>query len=250
MPTTTDHSPQASTPTLGLSDMGRALRQGLNLPVCALRASMDALTREIPRHKEGRVLLRGALEEVERLDRNVNELMAYAHLPELHPYPTRALEIIKSARRALAPCEQQRVRLFDFTPGQHFSVDAPLLATSLRRILDNALEASADDVLLVARSTGNNEEAQLFLSTVNGRALPLEADWAMEPFRTSKPNHLGLGLTLAKRDVQLHGGSFRAEPLSFGGTRVVLTIPARVSASRAATTAESSTGYPTGQEAA
>lgn len=48
---------------------------------------------------------------------------------------------------------------------------------------------------------------------------------AFEPFFTTRPGHLGIGLTVARWLAERHGGSLSLEPVEAGGTRAVLTLP-------------------------
>lgn len=47
-----------------------------------------------------------------------------------------------------------------------------------------------------------------------------------EPFRTTKPNGVGLGLPMSRTIAEAHGGSLRHERGSPRGARFVLTLPA------------------------
>ena len=50
--------------------------------------------------------------------------------------------------------------------------------------------------------------------------------WLTEPFTTTHFAQFGLGLALARRVAELHGGSVSAGNPPEGGFRVVLTLPA------------------------
>ena len=50
--------------------------------------------------------------------------------------------------------------------------------------------------------------------------------WLKEPFATTHFAQFGLGLALARRVAELHGGSVTAGNLPEGGFRVVITLPA------------------------
>ena len=54
-----------------------------------------------------------------------------------------------------------------------------------------------------------------------------QLSWLTEPFATTHFAQFGLGIALARRVVELHGGELTAGNLAEGGFRVVLTLPAR-----------------------
>lgn len=56
---------------------------------------------------------------------------------------------------------------------------------------------------------------------------PEHVESVFESFFTTKPNGLGLGLSIAKTIVEAHGGTIRAETPSEGGASFVVLLPAR-----------------------
>jgi len=224
----TDRDPRPLTPlwtadAVASPELSRAFRQGLDLPVCALRASLKALCEDYPGDEEAGVLLRGAIEEVGRIEDNVRELVEFATPPVPQALETDAHEVVLTALRTLPLCQRARIRTCIESAGGALELDVPLLATALRRLVDNALEASPDDVLVVARVDAAS--AGLSIAVVNGATRACAPEWALAPFRTTKPGRLGLGLTLARRDVELLGGRLGFEPLAAGGTRATLRAP-------------------------
>lgn len=183
--------------------LSRALAQGLDTPLSALRASLETIGQELRSGAKDIQPLRieGVLGEFERLGRNVQELLDYATPPEVRPLSCSLEEIVQAARAPLSPESKERVVVARIEPGTRLEVDGPLLATALRRLIENALEAGSGTVLVVARREG----ACTSFSVVDD-ASGFGPDWQPTPFRTTKPNHLGLGLALTRRDVGLLGG--------------------------------------------
>jgi signal transduction histidine kinase len=54
-----------------------------------------------------------------------------------------------------------------------------------------------------------------------------QLSWLTQPFATTHHAQFGLGLALARRVAQLHGGGLTAENLAGGGFRVRMVLPAR-----------------------
>ena len=62
-----------------------------------------------------------------------------------------------------------------------------------------------------------------------GPGMPPEVlEHAFEPFFTTKSRGTGLGLPLAKRIVDAHGGEIRIDTPPNGGTTVILVLPPAV----------------------
>ncbi len=202
-------------------ELGAALSHGLDMPLAALRASMEALGQRLAEEGESGRLLDGVLSEVERIGRNVRELMDYATPPSPMPLRCTASEIAIAARKGLPTELRERVLLARDQAAGFVSLDAPLVARSLRRVLQNALEAGSDDVLVVARCSADG----ISFHVVDHAPATFDTGWARSAFHSTKRNHLGLGLSITERDVALMGGTLEVERTPNGETVVVMTIP-------------------------
>jgi signal transduction histidine kinase len=213
-------------PDLSGGDPGisRALGQGLNTPLAALRATMESLRNElelvraVPARR-----IDGVLGEVERLGRNVRELCAFAARPVPTPTPCTLAEVVLAARAQIPSEQRERVVIARCASAEPIRVDGPLLAECLRRLLDNALEATDEPVLVVARREGG----QAIFSVLDDAPSAFDPAWRPVPFLSTKPNHLGLGLTLAQRDVALLGGRLEFLSTPEGSTCVRISIPSQ-----------------------
>jgi len=214
-------------PSAGLpgpdGSLARALLQGLNTPLVALRATMESLGQEMLQsgHLVKPLRIDGVLREVDRLGKNVRELCELATPPVPRPLACSLEEIVSAARAALPFEQRARVIAARTEPGAPIEVDGPLLSACLRRLLENALEATDGPVLVVAR----RERGRASLAVVDEAPSGLGPDWQPVPFHTTKPNHLGLGLTLTRRDVGLLNGRLEFLSTPGGETCVRITIP-------------------------
>lgn len=212
------------------TDLELALSQGLDIPLLALRAAMESLNKSLVREGDSSLILSGALDEVDRLTRNVRELVEFASQPTPMPLRCTVAEILLSASSGLAPQMKRRVITAHAEEDSTLQVDGPLLARSLRRFLENALEAGAEQVLLTARRGLDGTR----FTVVDNAPQRFDAEWAVPAFRSTKRNHLGLGLSLAKRDIALLEGSIEFSNGHRGDKFVTVTIPDEVTARRAA----------------
>lgn len=104
--------------------------------------------------------------------------------------------------------------------------------TDLRHVLLglilNAKEAMAEGQLarrLTITASSQNDEVQILVED-NGPGLSEPArQRAFEPFFTTRPDHLGIGLTVARWLVQRHGGGLDIEAGGSGGARARLRLP-------------------------
>ena len=182
---------------------------------------MESLNETLPTDSKGNGPLDNALDEVNRLGRNVRELVEYASPPYPMPLRCTATEIAIAARNSLPIDVRGRVVLARISADGSIHTDAPLLTQCLRRLVENAIEAGSDQVLLVVR----RENGHTSFSVIDGAASSFDADWALEAFNSTKRNHLGLGLAIAHRDVEALGGTLELLRSPQNETSVVVTIP-------------------------
>lgn len=174
--------------------------------------------------------------QVEALKTLVNAFGDYARPPQIE---TRALDLHALAGEVLDLYENdQRIQLtrrFEaHTPV--LRADAGRLRQLLHNLLKNALEAIGDarkpHIEVATRDVVENEQKWIELSVAdNGPGLPsgFGARW-FEPYTSSKQRGTGLGLAVAKKIAEDHGGTIHAENRSSSGAVFTLRLPREAAA--------------------
>ncbi|MDL2355840.1 MAG: ATP-binding protein, partial [Pseudomonadota bacterium] len=104
-----------------------------------------------------------------------------------------------------------------------------LLMRALGNVLRNAQKYAREQVVLSARSTGAAVE---IVVDDDGPGIPqTERERIFEPFyrldrsRDRATGGYGLGLSIARKAIELHGGSIRVDAAPLGGARFVIRVP-------------------------
>ena len=98
------------------------------------------------------------------------------------------------------------------------------LLTNALEALDGSQTARREIIISVAAHKAGGAEVRV---SDSGRGLPMaDAPRLFEPFFTTRPDGLGLGLPISKSIVVAHGGDIWAEPSPGGGATFVFTLPA------------------------
>ena len=106
----------------------------------------------------------------------------------------------------------------------------------LKRALDHAAIVAITDVSgrityvndTFCEISGYCEEALIGQDADDGPGIPAPIRVrVLDPFFTTKARGGGLGLPIAKRTAELHGGAFELSCPESGGTVVTLTLPIR-----------------------
>ena len=158
---------------------------------------------------------RQVVSEVERLEKLVKDILAYAKRREVHKRPTRLTELVEEAKKAVSiPVEVDG----DTT----LCVDKTLMATVLSNIFKNAQEAGA--TLIKVKTTEQTDRIDLFIED-NGPGIPEDIlPHIFEPFRTSKAKGTGLGLAISHNIVESHGGEITVWNKPEGGSIFRITL--------------------------
>jgi signal transduction histidine kinase len=106
-------------------------------------------------------------------------------------------------------------------------VDRLLLSRALTNIIENALHAMAQGGRIRFALAPTDGQSRVRLSVADtGLGMTPEAQARIfEPYFSTKTTGTGLGLTIAKRNIEASGGSIEVQSASGVGTTVTLTLP-------------------------
>ena len=202
----------------------------LRTPIARLEFAMELLSERAgdPQLVKRIAAMEGDLAELNGL---VNELLSMSKLDNAQG-PQRALfELEPLLRECVGALHPRPARLeIDFGP-MLGSLDGErrLLARALGNLLRNAQKYAAGQVALSARRDGGCVEIAV---EDDGPGIPEdERERVFEPFyrldrsRDRATGGFGLGLSIARKAVLLHGGSLTAEASALGGARFVMRLP-------------------------
>ena len=109
-------------------------------------------------------------------------------------------------------------------------LDRTLFSRALTNVIENALHAMPGGgrlTIVTAAATGADGAAVTV--DVSDTGIGMDADALakiFEPYFSTKAAGTGLGLTIAKRNVELNGGTIAVSSTKGVGTRVTLTLRA------------------------
>jgi signal transduction histidine kinase len=107
------------------------------------------------------------------------------------------------------------------------NADPVLLKQVFGNIIDNAIHAYGSGSVLVEISSSGMEsgDAVVIVADHGCGIVPENLERIFTPFFSSRPSGTGLGLSLAQRIVDLHGGRLRVESQPDEGTRFEIFLP-------------------------
>lgn len=163
--------------------------------------------------------------EITRADALISDILAYSRALELKPAPTALAALAEAALADLALPAGVKLKKDLSSKAPTVSVDAAALKNAVRRILDNALDAMNGQGTLTLTASAAKGWARLEVRDTGPGIKPEALGSIFEPFYTTKPRGLGLGLSIARKAVSAHQGRLEVES-SPKGTVFTLLLPA------------------------
>ena len=104
-------------------------------------------------------------------------------------------------------------------------IDAPQIRRVLDNLVRNALDAMPAGGELTIAADADGENVRLEVSDTGVGIHEENLKRLFDPFYSSKPDGLGIGLVFCKQTVEAHGGSIAVESEAGMGTSFIVTLP-------------------------
>jgi len=153
--------------------------------------------------------------------------------PELTVLPALIDEVVEPYRTGLS----HRIPIDVHAPAElpALMIDRTLFARALTNVIENALHAMPGGGRLTIATreapTGNPTGAPTVVVEVSDTGVGMDQDALnkiFEPYFSTKATGTGLGLTIAKRNTELNGGTISVKSQRGVGTTVTMTLPVSV----------------------
>jgi signal transduction histidine kinase len=204
----------------------------LRTPLAALRLRLDLLAADPEQDPEtnGHELA-GVLEELARLSRLVDGLLAVARAENVVPVPT-AVDVAEVARERVVawhPVADDRGIVLEAGTRARSPVLAWMGEGHLEQVLDNlianALDALSAGEHVTVTTTATTAGARISVADDGPGMSAEERERAFLRFTTSNPNGTGLGLAIVHRLVTSNGGTAKLTETPGGGLTAILEFP-------------------------
>jgi two-component system sensor histidine kinase HydH len=205
-------------------------------PIASIGGYVKRLLKTRPSTSTPGSYLDRILQEIQRLETIVQRVEEYVLISKPTFHRERVQDVVEAAIQTFSTEAIGKEVSFDletrkFEGAGYFFVDKDLLMKALCHILRNSVESiirapagkkrRAVEVVLF----GNDEGIGISISD-KGEGIPKKnLGRIFEPFFSTRPDRMGLGLTFAKRVMEEHAGEIRVESQPKRGTTVTLTFP-------------------------
>lgn len=212
-----------------IGQLAASLAHEMKNPLAGISGAIQVIRDHLDEKDPLRDIIREILEQINRLDRSVKDLLTYArpNPPELRP--CRVDAIISRTIRLMRDTPAFRRVDVRFEHDEHLPAvpaDERQIEQLILNLLVNAAHASKDRAIIDTRLTMDNGMLKL---TVRDQGVGMDqavAARAFEPFFTTKAKGTGLGLSICRKIVDAHKGTITLQSEAGKGTEVVVELSA------------------------
>lgn len=198
-------------------------------PLSSIKMQTQLLNTSLAPGSEGREMTEAMLHDISQVELVVGGLLEVARPRALQRTPHNLNEIIEGVIRQVTPqCRHRQI-----TVERHLAPDLPAmlldadrLTHALLNVVLNATEALREGGTLAISSVRSGPGDVVVVVDDNGVGIDAaQAARVFDPFVTTKPGGVGLGLVNARAAVEGHGGTITLAPRQPVGTRVTIRLP-------------------------
>ena len=211
-----------------LGELATGLAHEIRNPLAGIAGVIEIVGRDLPPNSPARAVIKDAKEEALQINRILTELLDTAR-PK--PPQLRVSDVGTTAEHAVMFARQQAItkRIMieldvngAIPPVEH---DPNQINQVLLNLLLNAIQ-SMDKPGTIRVSLEHEDDSVLITVADEGKGiLPEHLPNIFRPFFTTKGHGTGLGLSLARRTVEAHGGSIDVASEVGKGTQFIVRLP-------------------------
>lgn len=217
-----------------LGEMAAGLAHELNQPLAALRLYATAVRELVPADNspELREYLARIDDQSHRASEIIRRMRSFA---SPHPFRRGPADLNQLVREVLWILEND-LRQALVVPQTELAPDLPatsvdaiqlqqILVNLIRNAIDAMDEPGNDERRLLVRTCCDETSIRVSVTDTGCGIAPAAAANLFQPFHSTKPEGLGLGLSICRTLVEAHGGSIAAEPNATRGSTFFLVLP-------------------------
>jgi len=213
-----------------LGELAAGLAHEIRNPLAGIAGVIEIIGRDLPEGSPGRDVLKEVQQEVLHIKRILSELLDYARprkpdfrLADLNDTAEHAVNLARQQTLS-RPVEISLEKSPDLQPVEH---DAGQMQQVLLNLLLNALQAIDGAGKVQVHIVSHFNQALVSVSDTGRGIAPENLPNIFRPFFTTKGQGTGLGLSLARRVVEDHGGTIEVTSQPGQGTQFLIWLPFR-----------------------
>lgn len=207
-----------------LGELVGYIAHNIRNPLASIRAAAQVGREETPEAQEA---FQDVMDTADRLEQWAQDLLSYMRPLRLNLVPDDLNRLVRNAVAVLQNKlkEQNAQLILDLNPSLPLvKTDPQWMEQALMAVLANALDASGSGEVIVSSHLADHD-AVIRITDV-GPGIPQDVlSKIFDPYFTTKPDGVGLGLAMARKVMTAQQGSIDLQTTTGKGTTVTLSCP-------------------------
>ncbi len=193
-------------------------------PLNSLALMCDLMHKKVPPELQKETSL--GKQEIQKISRLVEQFSSSLKPLKLNRENLAWEELSESVRASLRNEFEMEMERVNFVPDEVVAIyaDKNLISQMLYNLVKNALEASRDEAVVV-RAEKRKKSVRILVQDQGVGFSEEEARKAFDPFFTTKSQGMGIGLYLARKIIEAHGGRLSFQSAPDRGVVFLIDIP-------------------------
>jgi signal transduction histidine kinase len=198
----------------------------LRNPLTTINTSLFYLRSVMAPEPEGRVKeTMGSMEEaIKHANRIIEDLLTYSRQSPIKKVRLDLGELVRTATEAVVIPSQIRVSL-GLAPGTKVAGDRSRPIRVFQNLVTNSVDAMPAGGELTIRSTRSKSWVKVVVADTGVGMTKSQMEELFVPLHTTKAQGLGMGLSICKRLVEVHGGRISASSKPGRGSTFTVELP-------------------------
>lgn len=220
-----------------MGELAAGLAHEIRNPLAGIAGVVEIIGRDLPSTSPARAVVKDVRQEVMQINRIVSDLLDCAR-PK--PPETRLYDLNATVEHAVMFSRQQALSKSIDIEFHHDALplemehDSNQVNQVLLNLLLNAIQSIDRSGKIIVTTQRQNSQAVITVADTGRGIAPEHLPHIFRPFYTTKGNGTGLGLSLARRIVEEHGGRVEVSSRLGHGTTFTVFLPLRRTAAHAA----------------
>ncbi len=212
-----------------LGSFAAAIAHDIRTPLTSVQMNVQILRGKVTLPPDDMEYFDIALDELQRLEGHVKELLDYAKPLQLHRETVTVQELADDAARTIEPILAERGQALRTAHGPGVpavSIDSRRLRQVIWNLLDNAAKASPSGATIELRTRADGGRVAIDVVDTGAGIAPGDLGRIFEPFFTTRPDGTGLGLAICQKVVRAHAGEIQVQSVPAAGSTFTVLLPA------------------------
>jgi two-component system sensor kinase FixL len=208
-----------------LGEMAAVVAHEVKNPIAGIRGALQVITSRMPPEQRDRAILVDIITRLDGLDRIVQDMLMFARPRALRHEPLSLGLLLRETASLIQRDPIMRNLEIGVTGACEVVGDREMLQIVFQNILMNAAQAMDGHGRIDVTIAGGNGRCRIAMAD-RGPGMPADVrERAFDAFFTTKHRGTGLGLPIAKRVVDAHGGTIHIDAPPGAGTTISVDLP-------------------------